>query len=158
SQIAELEGLLATAILEFERSYEEMRNASGLWRGRAGLGEALALPVVQRDLAPANGFLLYYVVGPEESFLWLIPPRGRQPEVLRLRVPPAIASALAIEPGALTASAVRHILAPAVGGGLLEQLSAPPGRSRGRAEAALHALFQALVPPPLWARVGKAAE
>jgi CHAT domain-containing protein/tetratricopeptide (TPR) repeat protein len=157
-EIVDLEDQLAAATLDFERTYEEIRNASKLWRGRAGLGEIVDLETVQRELVPKGGLILYYDIGPEHSHLWVIPPGGRRSQVFTLRVPPG-ATALPIEPGPLTASSLRRVVDPiAGGGGVLGRLSEPPGRSRTRIEATLHSLWGVLVPEGTWKLVRGASE
>ncbi len=133
AEIASLEREQALASAEFERLYREIQNASRLWRGRAGLGEVVGLADLQRELVPRDGLVLYYAVGAERSFLFVIPPQGRRARVWPLVVP-ATASALAGTAGPLTRSSLRQMLEPAgpdAGNGLLARLAEPPGAQGG---------------------------
>jgi hypothetical protein len=91
----------ARATAEFETLYQEIKNASRFWRGRAGLGDVVGLADLQRELVPRDGLVLYYSVGAERSFLFVVPPRGQRPQAWPLKVP-AGANALAVDAGPLT--------------------------------------------------------
>jgi CHAT domain-containing protein/tetratricopeptide (TPR) repeat protein len=162
ADVVALEKEKAAALGEFERLYQEIRNASRLWRGKVGLGDVVGLADVQRELVPRRGLVLYYSVGAEGSFLFVIPPAGGAAKAFPLSVPESAAAVFGVGPGALTRSSLRQILAPSAAGGrrgLLAQLAEPPRpASQASLDAALHALFEALVPPEVWARVRAAAE
>jgi CHAT domain-containing protein/tetratricopeptide (TPR) repeat protein len=161
AEIAALEKEQAEAILEFERLYDEIRNASRLWRGRAGLGDVVGLADIQRELVPRGGLVLYYSVGGEGSFLFVIPPPGQRARAWPLQAPAAAAAGpAAVRAGPLTRSALRQMLAPAgAGSGLLARLAETPRAARRTAvDAGLHALFEALMPRAVWPLVREAAE
>jgi CHAT domain-containing protein len=122
----------------------------------------VGLADLQRELAPRDGLVLYYSVGAEKSFLFVIPPPGQRASVWPLEVPAAATAALAVDAGPLTRSSLRQVLAPAGPGtadGLLARLAEPPrGARRTAVDGRLHALFQVLMPAAAWPRVRRAAE
>jgi CHAT domain-containing protein len=122
--------------------------------------------VVARD-----GLVLSYQVGAEESYVFVIPPRGRDLQVMALEVTGSVASDLGIEPGPLTTSILQTILAGESTtegnqrGGLFHDLSTSArgvkaaGRGQPRdPEARLYALWQVLLPEAVWADVEPTAE
>lgn len=161
ARIAALERDEARATAEFETLYQEIKNASRFWRGRAGLGDVVGLADLRRELVPRDGLVLYYSVGAERSFLFVIPPRGQRPRAWPLAVPAAAATALAVDAGPVTRGSLRRMLAPGpeVAGGLLARLAEPPRAARRTAvDARLHALFEVLMPAAAWPLVRGAAE
>lgn len=73
----------AQAEEEVRRIEEEIRTESPLAR-MSFQPEPLSLPAVQSRLVPPGGLILMYEIGPEHSFLFVIPESGREAEVLPL--------------------------------------------------------------------------
>ena len=159
-----LEEQVSAQEVEYQRLYEDVRNASRLWRGVTGGGKPVGLREAQARLVPKGGLLLSYLVDDDRVLLFVVPPLG-DPEVHRLFVSDAAAKELGAEPGPLSAATLRLVLAPEPGdsttrSGLLARLARPPltGRSRPALERALHALWQVLLPETVWARVRLSTE
>lgn len=159
---------LAQALREAESAYaeiyEEIRNASLLWQESTG-GEPVSLDQVQTEIVRPGELALLYDIGDEESYLFVIPPAGETPRVVRLEVPEDAARILDLKPGPLRADDLDRVLLGKPGdgelaGGLLEDLSISGrggsrtggrilifGGARGSSPAAkLHALWQVLLP------------
>lgn len=150
--VDELNRLVAVESGEFQDVYEEIKNASRFWRAfRPDDGETITLDRVQRELVPAGGRMLFYVVGDEGSFVFDVPPRPQKASVHSLVVSAVAAAALGVEPGRLDAARLGFALTEGAGGGILEELSSPPrpGQRRLRLESKLHALWDVLVPSSL---------
>ena len=163
-----LEDSLRAAEHDFREVYEEIRNASPLWRDLlTSGGQPVSLATIQRRVVPERGLLLLYQNGTAGSYVFVVPPNGAPPEAVPLTVGRAEAAALGVEPGALTAAVLERVLGGVSsqtmkGEGLAALLSRAPGRpGRARTPDAsmgmLHALWRVLVPAPVWQRV-RAAE
>lgn len=169
-EVAKAADLLREAEREYSEVYEQVKNASSLWK-RLGSGKPADLATAQRDLVPAGGLLLVYEVGQNESFLFVVPPTGERPEALALEVSIEAAAVLGLEPGPLGARDLARILLGIEGsengdGGLLAGLSRRSrtvatffsSAPRREALAKLHALWRVLVPGELWKRLAMGSE
>lgn len=124
---------------EVRRIEEEIRTESPLAR-MSFQPEPLSLSAVQSRLVPPGGLILMYEIGPERSFLFVIPESGRDAEVLPLP---------------LTREKLEQRLRE-----VLHLLGQHPARSFGGIEnrartlvPGLHELWQALIPPEVRERV-----
>ena len=157
AEAEELAGQTAAAGAEFQAVYEEIKNASRFWRARGAVGgNTLSLERVQKELIGKHRLMLFYSIGGEQSFVFVVPPWGEKASVHRLELASDEARVLGAEAGPLDARRLRLVLAGGEGAsaeGLLAQLSSPPapGRRRVRLERGLHALWRVLVPPSTWA-------
>jgi hypothetical protein len=96
-QIAALQDSLRIADRDYQHIYEEIKNASPLWRNLiTSSGQPVALTTIQSELIPKNGLMLLYQIGKEESHLFSIPPDGLQPEALPLQITDKTASILGV--------------------------------------------------------------
>jgi len=159
-----LERRIAEAEADYERLYEDARNASVLWRG-VGSRRAADVSTAQRGAVPPGGILLSYLVDASGVLLFVVPPPGERARAARLVVPPDAAETLGVEPGPLDASKLQRILAPETldptsADGLLARLGRAPAADGVRPALArtLEALFRVLVPPDVWARVRASRE
>ena len=159
--------------------YDEVKNASPLWRDTTG-ATPVSLDAARREIVPPGGLMLMYVIGEEESGLLVLPPPPRAPSFHRLEVDRAAAAILGIPAGPLYARDLGRVLAGAPGGraaggappstgGLLAALARPPAAGDLRVEAdrdaaghslsvRLLALFRVLIPRRVWASVKTASE
>lgn len=167
ARIAELEREHAAAGNEFRQVYEGIKNASRFWRGRASDGAVVSLAAAQRDLLSPRSLLLVYVIGADESAVFVVPPVGGKPASFRLEIPTAAAGQLGVEAGPLTASRLARVLkgasadAAASDHGLLDELATPPSRSRARRVGLgrrLAALREVLAPAQLWPQIRRSSE
>ncbi|MEE8446990.1 MAG: tetratricopeptide repeat protein, partial [Gemmatimonadota bacterium] len=130
---------LKTADEDFRQVYREIKNASPLWQDILTRGgRPVALSAVQSDVVGPDGVLLLYELGDEESYLFVIPPRGKDVEVVRLELGPELAERLGVKAGVLSQGLVSELLNEDTLGGL--------------------ALREALVPDRVWERVRTAEE
>ena len=160
SERGALEGRIAVAQVEYERLYEDIRNASLQWRGFASNREPAGVTTTQERVVPRGGLLLSYLIDERQVLLFVVPPAGAPAAVLRLSVPETAARELGVEPGPLDARKLRRILAPETldpnaADGLLARLGRAPtgGRARPALARALNELFRVLVPDALWPRL-----
>ncbi len=163
-EIASVERELERRQEEFSSLYEEIKNASRLWRGQSDLpgGGTMALSQFQEQVVGAKSLALVYVVGQEVSYVLVVPPPGQPPVFHRLEIAEADAPLLGVARGPLTISNLGSALAPspetlnpALPEGLLADLASPPtlaSRNR-RLPRQLHALFHTLIPPAVWNRL-----
>jgi tetratricopeptide (TPR) repeat protein len=159
-----LDERLSRAETEYQRLYEDMRNASRLWRGFAARDGAPSLREVQARIVPPGGLLLSYLVDDDGVLLFVVPPVGR-PDVVPLAVSGENAGELRVPPGPLTLGTLQRVLAPEAidpgsASGLLGLLGRAPvtGRGRPAVERALHGLWRSLVPEATWERVKASSE
>lgn len=165
SQQGMLDQSLASASIEFQRVYEEIKNASPLWRDQiTSGGQPLELATLQRQLVPANGLILMYHIGAVQSFLFVIPEWGQEPQAIELEVTATVARQLHLQPGPLQSQPLSELL---FGGGkagtafgLVSQLSTTtrgvsvePPKEQLHQKEALHALWGLLVPEEMWTRI-----
>ena len=167
-QSAALQDSFRLADRDYQQVYEEIKNASPLWRDLiTSGGQPVALATIQRELIPSNGLMLLYQIGKEESHLFIIAPADQKPEVLPLHVTDKVASVLGIKVGPLKSTDLQKIVVGSndfskSGMGLLQYLS---GSTRSITASQtktfsdkLQALWQVLVPAPLWPRLKKCSE
>jgi len=110
-QIAVLEDSLRLADRDYQQVYEEVKNASPLWRDLiTSSGQAVPLAEIQSRLISENGLMLLYQIGKEGSYLFVIPAAGQKPEVMSLQIPEDVAAALQVEAGPLKSTALQKIL------------------------------------------------
>jgi len=169
SNIEKLEKELRKACEDYQQVYEEIKNASPLWRDLiTSGGEPVSLRSIRRNLVPAKGLMLLYQIGEEESHLFVIPLR-KKPEAIALKVTDEIAASLKVDAGSLTSRSLQQILygrySTTSVSGLIHSLSRSErglkreGYDRLRTPAAkLHALFKLLVPDGLWDRLVECSE
>lgn len=167
NQILALEDSLREADSEFQHVYEEIKNASPLWRDLiTSGGQPVPLATIQRELVSENGFMLLYQIGEEESHLFVIPSVGQKPGVFPLRISEEDTSVLKVEPGLLTSKKLENIL---VGSnstesstGLLVLLKMNPNLLQAGQEkiltTKLQALWRMLMPDVIWPKVKQCAE
>ncbi len=166
-QITALKDSLKLTEKDYQQIWEEIKIASPLWQGviTSG-GQPVSLATIQRALVPKNGLLLFYQIGNEGSYLFVIPPGDQKPEVLSLQFTDQNASILQVKTSPLTSIDLQKIL---VGGnsddssaGLLEHLKTNPdilkvGQEK-TATAKLQALWHALIPDSLWSGMKQCTE
>ena len=176
-RIAALEDSLTKAEADYRQVYEEIKSASFLWRDLiTSGGRPIDLRTAQRHLMSAGRLMLLYQLGSEESYLFVIPPAGETPSVVRLEVAGKNGKSLGLQPGALKADSLRAVLVgrdstDAPDGLILYLNRRPGGKAPGRArglvlsggdpsDAAtkLHALWQVLVPEVVWSRLAACRE
>ena len=136
---------LADADREYLEVEEEILGASRLWRELAGRSP-VSLDFIQRHLAPPQGALLLYEIGPESSYLFVLPHEPAPAAVYPLVVDAAGAQVLGVSPGVLSRDKVQRILGGSEAGpggvvGLLQERPrgdvAGGARPRGPAACAL---------------------
>lgn len=156
---------IGAAQAEYQRLYEDIRNASRLWRGFGSSHEPVGIADAQRRAVPSRGVLLSYLVSDERALLFVVPPSGAAAAVHCLEVSPKAGQVLGVAPGLLTGSTLRRMLAPesvdpTAADGLLTRLGRPPmqGRERPALHRQLHALFETLVPAAVWHRLRSSRE
>lgn len=154
---------LAAVEAEYERLYEDVRNASVRWRGFS-TNRVADVPAAQRAVPP-GGLLLSYLIDDTQALVFVVPPPGNPVAVLRLTVPEEAARVLGVAPGDLTAPKLQRVLAaetldPQAPDGLLARLGRVPAGSGARPALvrSLGALFRVLVPAPLWSRARSSRE
>ena len=177
TRITELEEGLRTAYREYQQVYEDIKNASPLWRDLITTGgKPVSLRTIQRQLIPMDGLMLIYQIGKVQSNIFVIPPKGQNPEAIPLIVNDRIAKQLKVDAGPLTSALLQQILSGRLdttsrnrGGGTSsesEVTSLLPSRGLKRRKAAyatspearLHALWQLLVPNGLWETLVESSE
>lgn len=143
TQIDKAREELAEAQLDFQRIYGEIKNASPLWRDLISSdGQPVSLANIQRQLVPRDGLLLYYVMGVEQSYLFVIPPAGGSPHAFPLQIDEAVAQDLGIPPGDLTDSKLLQLLT-----GTRKGESGPATvRDLGKFPKLEHMLWRILIP------------
>jgi tetratricopeptide (TPR) repeat protein len=163
-RLAGLEKDLDDASRVYAAIYDEIRNASPLWRDTTG-GTPMSLEAARRQIVPSGGALLLYVIGQKDSGLLVLPQPPRSPSFHHLEVDRAAATMLGIPAGPLRAGDLGRVL----DGGLLRALARPSatGSLMEEAErdaaghplsARLSALFRVLVPRRVWASLKPATE
>lgn len=183
-RVAELERRLAEDARGFRELHDEARNTSPAWRGVTNVPH-VSTSEIQHEIVPRGGWLLFYQIGDERSYLIAVRPEGAA-QVFDLKAGAADAASLGIAPGPLTtASLTRALLgergkAPgaAFREGLLAALALPPvrgaapiGRSSGAlrgiggittgsgpGESGLRALWRSILPAALWAKIRGASQ
>jgi len=186
-RVAELERQLTQDARAFRELHDEARNTSPAWRGATSAPRVSAAEI-QREIVPPGGWLLFYQIGDERSYLFAVPSEGAA-QVFDLRADAADAAALGIAAGPVTTASLGRALlgAPAgpgggsaAGGGeaLLATLALPPARTAGapsraggrvrgiggisagsgRGESGLRALWRTIVPAALWGRIRGSAQ
>ena len=159
--LAALEDSLRQADRDYANAYEAVKAASPLWRSYVTSGgEPVRLSESQRALVPPGGLLLLYQLSEESGSLFVIPPGRDGVEVFALAVPEEAAASLGVEAGPLTEAKLHAALAgEAQRDGLVTRLSTRGTEAGGpTSEAALHALWQVLLPETVWERVAVASE
>ncbi|MGH7599722.1 MAG: tetratricopeptide repeat protein, partial [bacterium] len=166
-QITVLQDSLRVADRDYQEVYEEIKNASPLWRGLiTSSGQPVGLATIQRELVPNNGLMLLYQISKEGGYLFVIPSGDQKPEVMPLQVHDAAAETLGVEAGPLTSTKLQSILlaqdSTHSSGGLQKFLgTAPdhlkPSQAKSTAQR-LQALWQVLIPASLWPRLAACSE
>ncbi|MDX1623787.1 MAG: CHAT domain-containing tetratricopeptide repeat protein [Gemmatimonadota bacterium] len=155
----------------YARAYAQIKNASMLWRDHITRGgKQVALSTVQRRLVPRDGLLLLYQIGPDASWVFVIPERPETPRAFRLSVTERSARALDLDPGPLAHAELVRVLGSrreASGDDQIGFADRGPSRGLGLEKGRetfrsrvrrLHALWEVLVPESIRARVMEAAE
>ncbi len=149
----------------YQAIYEEIKNASPLWRDLlTSGGKPEPLFNIQSRLIPRQGRMLMYQIGEKESFLFIVPPLGQPAVSVPLQINAEQSKLLGISPGPLTSEKLQQILAvqnaEVKKSGLIQILSRasrnvkPLDQPKPSLIAEkLHALWQALIPDTLWQRV-----
>ena len=140
--VAEADRELARASAAFRLAHEEIRNASALWRGASG-GAPIDLDTARREVLGERELLLSYAIGPEESWLLVVPKEPAPVQAFALTVTGSDAAHFGIPAGPLTASALDDALFGIAG--IVPAISAPPVAGEGAAEG-LSLLYRMLVP------------
>jgi tetratricopeptide (TPR) repeat protein len=146
---------LARASTAFRLAHEEIRNASPVWRGASG-GAPIDLPAARRDVLGKGEVLLVYAVGPEESWVLVVPRGPADPRAFALTVAEADAARFGIDPGALTAASLDDALFGIAG--VVPAIAAPPVAGSDLALEGLAALYRILLPEGARAMLAKAGE
>ena len=168
-EIAIVEKELDANLEEFASLYDEIKNASRLWRGQGALsgGGTVTLSEFQERVVGRESLALVFVVGRESSYVITVPPSGEPPAFHRLEIGEVDAPLLGVSPGPLNTDRLASVLAPspdtfnpALPEGLIADLASPPtlpSRNR-RMPRQLHALFHVLIPPVVWNRIRRLEE
>ena len=178
AMIAALRNDVGAAEREFQEVSERMMNESRSWR-RVSTALHVPLPAVQRSLVPRDGLILLYQLGPNASYVFIVPQAPRSLEAVPLVVGAEDARTLGIPAGPLKTEDLARVIRATEGSG------SPPSsalRGLGRARAAesegtditkedksatdefaatakgLHALWRILLPRDLWNRVAHSSE
>jgi tetratricopeptide (TPR) repeat protein len=146
---------LARASTAFRLAHEEIRNASSVWRGASG-GAPIDLRTAQREVLKQGDLLLLYAIGPEESWLLVVPPAPGAARVFALTIGETDAAGFGVASGKLTASALEEALFGIAG--VIPAISAPPVAGDGAAREGLAALARILVPEEARAAIARAKE
>ena len=154
-EVAAADRELAHASNAFRLAHEEIRNASTVWRGASG-GAPIDLDTARREVIGEGELLLLYAIGPEESWLLVVPRGASEPRALPLTVSDEEASRFGIAKGPLSASALDDALFGI--SGVIPAISAPPVAGSATAEDALAALGRILVPTDVRAAIASAKE
>lgn len=174
-QSALLETERQSAAADLQRVREAFKEASPLWRNLLSTGgRPASLAEVQRDLIPRRGLMLLYHVGPEGSFLFLIPPTPAPASAVPLRLDEEAARLFGRNAGPLRLEDLEQIVAGGsgrggrqagvaelLGGGAddpltLLRLRAQREHGPDPLEQRLQALRRILMPDPLWPTVAAA--
>lgn len=134
---------LARASGAFRLAHEEIRNASAVWRGASG-GAPIDLDTARRDVLGKKEVLLVYAVGPEESWVLVVPPGSAAPRAFALTAGESDAALFGIEAGPLTAATLDDALFGIAG--VVPAIAAPPAAGSDGALEGLAALYRILVP------------
>lgn len=134
---------LARAAAAYRRAHEEIRNASAVWRGASG-GTPIGFDAARREALAKGEVLLVYTIGPEESWLLVVPREPAAPKALALTVPDDAAATFGIPAGPLTMSTLDDALFGI--DGVVPRISAPPVAGSEGAAKGLSALYRILVP------------
>jgi tetratricopeptide (TPR) repeat protein/CHAT domain-containing protein len=166
-QQAMLEDSLRRAESDFRGVYDEIKNASPLWREViTARGETVTLATMQQRLVPANGYMLFYHIADSASYLFLLPHTGKALAV-PLRVTAADGGPLGVKSGALTSHVLDQLLgaetaSTSSGIGVNAYLSRGPSSvsasNSNLGQARLHTLWRTLVPDSVWRRIRSASE
>jgi CHAT domain-containing protein len=170
--LSALERELESAALQFTAAQEELRRHSSAWQALVRSQTKVSLADVQSGLLADERMLVYWV-GPAHGWTMSIPAAGDSVQAWRLEVGAHQAIPLGLEAGPLDL----HRLARGLGGesaashagelfgsmrGVLidgAEDSTPTNRTGSKdAIERLHALWQLLVPAPLWAQLQAAKE
>jgi CHAT domain-containing protein/Tfp pilus assembly protein PilF len=166
-QIAELQTQLLQVERDYEQVYAEIKSASPLWQNLiTASGKPVELAAIQRELIPQNSLMLYYQIGKEGSWLFVIPLSGQEVQVASLQVADSVAAILGVKTGPLTSAKLQSSLlahdSTNASGGLLKFLgTAPDCFKPAQAKSAtqrLQALWQVLIPESLWSRLVACSE
>jgi CHAT domain-containing protein/tetratricopeptide (TPR) repeat protein len=174
--LAALEARRDSAALDLALARRRIEDASPVWRGvLSAEGRIPGAAELQRTIVPRDGLLLVYHVGSREGHVFVVPPRGRI-EALPLALDPEAAAILGVPAGPLADSTLERIVngAPARDGraalpGISSLLGGTPAAGfvalplRSAAgpdsfELRLNALWRAVVPEPLRARLRAARD
>lgn len=161
-QIAALQDSLRIADRDYQEVYEEIKNASPLWRNLiTSSGQPVSLANIQRELVPPNGLMLLYQIGKEGSHLFVISPGEQKPEAISLQVTDKDTSILQVKGGPLKSTDLQKILADS-SAGLLRYLKMNSDLLKSGQEklatTKLQALWNVLIPSSIWPKVKACAE
>jgi CHAT domain-containing protein/tetratricopeptide (TPR) repeat protein len=113
ARLARLEKEMDEASRDYREVIEEIQLQSPAWqRLLRGRDTDVTVRTIQEKLVHPDEFLLLYQIGPESSFLFVVPPSPQQLECRELSIPPDVAAGFGVKPGALGA----EVLAALVGG------------------------------------------
>jgi len=154
-----------------QQAYDNLRNASPIWRDQiTSGGRPVRLPTIQNDLVPPDGLILVYQISRDRGALIVIPGRGEPVTNHELKIDEGLTAPFGLTAGApVTADAVGAILAPGLADsqavGVVRQLGDPNRGTQGpggppapHLVSYLHALRRTLVPDEVWTRVAAASE
>ncbi len=156
-----LDDSLRLADESFSEVYAEIKNSSPLWRGLITAGGApITLHQAQRDLVPADGLLLLYQIGSENSYVFVLGPLGTEVQILPLLVSEEASKTLRIEAGPLSEASMLQLTMgsdstglPGILAGLSSRGSEVVGRARISTTEQLHALWKTIIPDGLWNQI-----
>ena len=69
------------------------------------------MDVIQRWLHETNAVMLYYFLGTEDGYVFVVTGNGKQPRVEKLTASDKLAETLGVKPGPLNADQIRTVLA-----------------------------------------------
>lgn len=104
-QLVKLQDSLKVPDRDYQQVYEEIKNASPLWRDLiTSGGQPVSLASIQHELVSKSSLMLLYQVGNDSSYLFIVPPAGQQPEVMALQITVRHAPVLNVKAGPLKSS------------------------------------------------------
>jgi CHAT domain-containing protein/tetratricopeptide (TPR) repeat protein len=143
---------LDKAQMEYQLIFEEIKEANPVWhRLLTSARKSIPLGTFQNEVVPQNGLLLVYQLGTEKSHLFVIRHSGEESEVFPLVIPEYAGEVFGLGTDPLTSKNVnKMILGDSTTEGVISRLGNPDQVSAPDLNEELHALWNILIPSPLW--------